>query len=76
MDAAPAKRPPPSEPVRLTMAFFLAFIKGGIGSAIIVAPFFGIGAALAATTAFALFCLWLAHRAGVGNGDLAGGHHG
>ncbi len=76
MEHHPTKRPPPSAPVRLIMAFFMAFIKGGIGSAIIVAPFFGVGAALATTTAFALFCLWLAHRAGVGNGDLAGGHHG
>jgi len=62
MDYTPSKRPPPSEPMRLMMAGFMAFIKGGIGAAIVVAPFFGIAAALASTMAFTLFCVWLARR--------------
>lgn len=64
MEFQPAKRPPPSELMRLVMAGFMAFIKGGIGSAIVIAPFFGGAAALATATAFALFCVWLAHRSG------------
>lgn len=62
MEYQPAKRPPPPEPMRLVMAGFMAFIKGGIGSAIVVAPFFGVGTAIGTTTAFALFCVWLARR--------------
>ena len=68
MDEHLSKRPPPSEPVRLMMAFFMAFIKGGIGAAIAIAPFFGALAAFGVALAFALFCTWLAHRAGPGVG--------
>ena len=70
MDTQPTKRPPPSEPMRLMMAGFMAFIKGGIGSAIVVAPFFGIAAAVGTASAFALFCVWLAHREGPGIGKI------
>lgn len=68
MDSLPTKRPPPSEPVRLFMAGVLAFIKGGVVSAIVVAPFFGIGAAVGTALAFSAFCVWLAHRKGPGVG--------
>jgi len=65
---APLKRPPPPEPVRLLMAAAMAFIKGGVISAILVAPFLGIWAAVGTTFAFSSFCTWLAHKKGPGVG--------
>ena len=66
--AATLKRPPPPEPVRLLMAGAMAFIKGGVISAIVVAPFLGIWAAVGTTLAFSSFCTWLAHKKGPGVG--------
>ncbi len=70
MEPLQPRRAPPSEPMRLLMAGMLAFIKGGVVSAIVVAPFFGVGAAFGTATAFALFCVWLAHRKGPGSGKI------
>ncbi|HGG06131.1 MAG TPA: hypothetical protein ENK28_11795 [Aliiroseovarius sp.] len=52
----------PSKAVRLFSTGFMAFIKGAIGSAFLVAPFFGPWAALGTTLAFTAFCLGLAVR--------------
>ncbi len=52
----------PSKGVRLFSTGFMAFIKGAIGSAFLIAPFFGPWAALATTLAFTTFCLGLAVR--------------
>jgi len=68
MEAASHKRPPPPEPVRLMMAAFMAFIKGAVVSAIVIAPFLGIWAAVGTSLAFTSFCVWLAHKKGPGVG--------
>ena len=60
--AAPRRQAAPSRAVRLFSTAFMAFIKGAVGSALVIAPFFGLWAALATTLAFTGFCLWLAMR--------------
>ncbi len=62
------KRPPPPEPIRLMMTAFMAFIKGAVISAIVIAPFLGIWAAVGTSLAFTSFCVWLAHKKGPGVG--------
>lgn len=62
------KRPPPPEPLRLAMTGFMAFVKGALGSAIVIAPFFGVWAAVATALTFTTFCVWLAHKNGPGVG--------
>ncbi len=69
--AATLKRPPPPEPVRLLMAGAMAFIKGGVISAIVVAPFLGIWAAVGTTLAFSSFCTSQAHKKGPALGWLS-----
>ena len=64
MEAIIPKRPQPSEPMRLLMTAFMAFLKGAVVSAIVIAPFFGIWAAVGMSLAFASFCVWLAHKKG------------
>jgi len=68
MEAASHKRLPPPEPVRLMMTAFMAFIKGAVVSAIVIAPFLGIWAAVGTSLAFTSFCVWLAHKKGPGVG--------
>ncbi len=68
MEAASHQRPPPPEPVRLMMTAFMAFIKGAVVSAIVIAPFLGIWAAVGTSLAFTSFCVWLAHKKGPGVG--------
>ena len=68
MDATAPKRRPPPEPVRLMMTAFMAFIKGAVVSAIVIAPFLGIWAAVGTSLAFTSFCVWLAHKKGPGVG--------
>ncbi len=63
-----SKRPPPPEPIRLMMTAFMAFIKGAVVSAILIAPFLGIWAAVGTSLAFTAFCVWLAHKKGPGVG--------
>ena len=63
-----SKRPPPPEPVRLMMTALMAFIKGAVVSAIVIAPFLGIWAAVGTSLAFTTFCVWLAHKKGPGVG--------
>ena len=50
----------PTTPKRLAVAGGMALLKGGVVSAIIIAPFFGIAAAVASATAFSAFCIGLA----------------
>ena len=64
------KRLPPPEPVRLMMAAFMAFIKGAVVSAIVIAPFLGVWTAVATALAFMTFCVWLAHKKGPGSGMI------
>ncbi len=64
------KRLPPPEPIRLLMTAFMAFIKGAVISAILVAPFLGIGPAVGTSLAFTMFCVWLAHKKGPGVGII------
>ncbi|AXX98103.1 hypothetical protein [Profundibacter amoris] len=68
MEATTPKRLPPPEPVRLMMTAFMAFIKGAVVSAIVIAPFLGIWAAVGTSLAFTSFCVWLAHKKGPGVG--------
>ncbi|WP_457651006.1 hypothetical protein [Profundibacter sp.] len=67
-EATTLKRPHPPEPIRLMMTAFMAFIKGAVISAIVIAPFLGIWAAVGTSLAFTAFCVWLAHKKGAGGG--------
>ncbi len=67
-ETTPLKRPPPPEPIRLMMTAFMAFIKGAVVSAIVIAPFLPIWVAVGTTLAFTTFCVWLAHKKGPGVG--------
>ncbi len=58
----PRRSASPARGMQLVAGGFMAFVKGAIGSAFIIAPFFGLWAALATTLAFTGFCLWLAAR--------------
>ena len=62
------KRLPPPEPIRLLMTAFMAVIKGGVISAIVVLPFLGVWPAVGTSLAFMSFCVWLAHKKGPGVG--------
>jgi len=64
------KRLPPPEPIRLMMTAFMAFIKGAVVSAIVIAPFLPIWVAVGTTLAFTTFCVWLAHKKGPGVGVI------
>lgn len=50
------------------MTALMAFIKGAVVSAIVIAPFLGIWAAVGTSLAFTTFCVWLAHKKGPGVG--------
>ena len=74
-DATPAAaRAAPNPAMRLVSAGCIAFLKGAVVSAVVVAPFFGIGAAFASALAFCAFCTWLAWRKGPGVGPVADAH--
>ena len=65
------RRPPPPESTRLMMTAFMAFIKGAVISAIVIAPFLGLWVAAGMALAFTGFCVWLAYLKGPGTGAEA-----